>query len=85
MRPNPFNPRTTLRFVLGSSGRAELSIFDIGGRKVRTLVDAVLPAGPQSAVWDGTDNAGSRLPAGVYWSQLRANGYESQRKMILIK
>ena len=84
-RPNPFNPRTVIRFSLGHAGDAELIIYDVGGRAVRTLLSAPTSAGQHSLVWDGTDDHGRKLSAGIYWSQLRAGGYESQRKMLLIK
>ncbi|MFN8547839.1 MAG: FlgD immunoglobulin-like domain containing protein [Candidatus Eisenbacteria bacterium] len=83
--PNPFNPRTTLRFALSEAGHAELTIYDVNGRTVRKLVDAALVAGEHTVVWDGTNDLGRKLGAGVYWSQLRAGGYESQKKMILLK
>lgn len=83
--PNPFNPRTTLRFAVAAAGPAELLVFDVSGRRVRTLVDSPVAAGEHSAVWDGTDDSGRRVPAGIYWSQLRTGGYESQRKMIVMR
>ncbi|MFN8547838.1 MAG: FlgD immunoglobulin-like domain containing protein [Candidatus Eisenbacteria bacterium] len=83
--PNPFNPRTTLRFAVAAAGHVELAIYDVNGRTVRKLVDTALVAGEHTAVWDGTDDAGRKLAAGVYWSQLRAGGYESQKKMIFLK
>jgi len=84
-QPNPFNPRTTLHFSLAATGPASLAIYDVNGRRVRTLVDATLAAGAHVAVWDGTDDDGHRVGAGVYWSQLRTGGYESQKKMVLLK
>ena len=84
-RPNPFSPRTSIRFALGVAGQAELSIYDVRGRRVRTLVSASLSAGEHSVVWDGTDDQGHAVGAGVFWSQLRAGGYESQRKMVVLK
>lgn len=83
--PNPFNPRTVLRFSLASSGPAEVAIFDVSGRKVRTLVNGALEAGSHEVIWDGTDDAGRPLSSGVYWSNLKANGYESNMKMVLLK
>lgn len=83
--PNPFNPRTTLRFSLAAAGPAELVIYDVSGRKVRTVVDQALEAGEHTAVWDGTDDQGRRVASGVYWSQLRTAGYESLRKMTVLR
>ena len=84
-RPNPFNPRTSIRFALGAAENATLAIYDVGGRAVKTLVSGPISAGEHSVIWDGTDDHGRPLGAGVYWSQLRAGGHESERKMILIK
>jgi len=83
--PNPFNPRTLLRFHLVHSGPVQLSIFDIGGRKVRTLHDETLAAGSHEAVWDGTNDDGERVAAGVYWSQLDTDAWTGNKKMILMK
>jgi len=85
--PNPFNPNTTLRFSLASRGPAELSIYDVSGRKVKALVDGVLEAGSHEVVWDGTDDAGRELSSGVYWSYFEAAslGVKSKKKMVLLK
>ncbi|MBK8229635.1 MAG: T9SS type A sorting domain-containing protein [Candidatus Eisenbacteria bacterium] len=84
VHPNPFNPRTTIRFSLAATGKAELVIYDVSGRQVRALVEQELTAGGHTAVWDGTDDKGRRVASGVYWSQLRAGGYESHRKMVIV-
>ncbi|MCC7142017.1 MAG: T9SS type A sorting domain-containing protein [Candidatus Eisenbacteria bacterium] len=83
--PNPFNPRTSIRFSLAAGGPAELFIYDVNGRKVKTLVSGNLTAGEHTEVWDGTDDAGRKVGAGVYWSQLKAGGYESNKKMVVLK
>ncbi|MFN8547288.1 MAG: FlgD immunoglobulin-like domain containing protein [Candidatus Eisenbacteria bacterium] len=83
--PNPFNPRTSIRFSLASSGPADLVIYDVNGRKVKTLTSGQMTAGDHTLVWDGTDDAGHRVGAGVYWSQLTASGYSSNKKMVVLK
>jgi hypothetical protein len=83
--PNPFNPRTMIRFSLAQGGPAQLIIYDVNGRKVRTLVDGPQKAGPQSLVWDGTDDAGHRVSSGIYWSKLTAGDYSSNKKMVVLK
>ena len=80
--PNPFNPRAVVRFSLASAGLAELVVYDVAGREVRTLMRESLSAGPHEAVWDGRDDRGHSLGSGVYWCRLRAAGYESARRMI---
>jgi len=83
--PNPFNPRTTINFSLARSGPAKLVIFDVNGREVRTLVNGKLNAGLHSYVWDGTDDNGRPVSSGVFWSQLVAGDYSSNRKMVVLK
>jgi hypothetical protein len=85
--PNPFNPRTALRFSLAQTAQVELVIYDVNGRQVKTLANERMDAGSHQVDWDGTDNAGRKLAAGVYWSQLRttADGVETfvgSKKMI---
>lgn len=83
--PNPFNPQTEIRFVLAQGGRAELSIYNILGQKVRTLVDGQLSPGVHSAVWDGRNDAGRQLASGVYIYQLVSGNYREIKKMILLR
>ncbi|MBM4130732.1 hypothetical protein FJ250_06855 [bacterium] len=83
--PNPFNPSTTIAFSLVRDGRVELKVFDARGALVRTLVDGQVPAGEQRVAWDGRDQSGRQVAAGVYLYRLRADGQELQRKMTLVK
>jgi hypothetical protein len=84
-RPNPFNPRTTIRFSLAESGTARLVVYDAGGRKVKTLVDGAQTAGVHEVVWDGTNDSGSPVASGVYWSQLHVKGFTSNKKLVVLK
>ncbi len=72
--PNPAAASSRLRFALAAPGPAELAIFDLGGRRVRTLARGDLPAGTHEAAWDGADAAGTRVPAGLYFARLEAPG-----------
>lgn len=83
--PNPFSPETRIAFDLPVAGRAELKIFDVSGRLIRTLVDERRPAGPHSVRWDGRDETGRAAPSGVYFYSLTAAGVEENRRMILVK
>ena len=83
--PNPFNPSTTLRFSLPATGHAELKIFDVQGRLVRTLVDEVLGAGANEARWDGRDRGGRQVASGTYYARLVASGQASVRTLVLVK
>jgi hypothetical protein len=68
--PNPFNPRTTIRFELPRAGLAKLRVFDASGRLVATLFDERLAAGPHAAHWDGTTAGGDPAGSGVYLLRL---------------
>jgi len=83
--PNPFNPRTSIKFSLAADGPTKLIIYDVNGRSIRTLVDQSLKAGTHEEVWDGTDDAGHTVTSGVYWSQLQVGSYSSNKKMVVLK
>jgi len=84
--PNPFNPQTTISFKLQSPTTVSLSIFDISGKVVRTLVTAEeLDSGHHSFVWNARDGAGRVAPAGVYFYRLDAGIISETRRMVLLK
>jgi len=83
--PNPFNPATTINFVLPSSEHVTLSVFDSSGKLVRVLVDEPRGSGGHDAHWDGTDNLGNRVGSGVYFYRLEAGKFSQSRKMLLLK
>ncbi|MCP4571059.1 MAG: T9SS type A sorting domain-containing protein [bacterium] len=83
--PNPFNPSTTLALSLSREGPVEVVVFDAAGRKVRTLLDGVFPAGDRQAVWDGRDVSGRAAAAGVYFARLRTRDGTAIHKMSLVK
>jgi hypothetical protein len=78
--PNPFNPTTTIIYQLAKAGFVTLTIYDVLGREVVTLVNEVKSAGTYTAVWNA-----DRMPSGMYFSQLNSNGEQQIRKMILMK
>jgi hypothetical protein len=78
--PNPFNAKTNIEFELLENSRVDLSIYDITGAKVATLVKGEMDAGVHSVNWDADGVA-----SGVYYYSLKANGEESARKMTLLK
>jgi flagellar hook assembly protein FlgD len=83
--PNPFNPTTTIRYDLSGGGPVRLTVFDITGALVRTLVDGERPAGIHEATWDGRDEKGREVASGVYFYRLEAGDYARTRKMLLVK
>jgi len=84
-RPNPFGGETTLSFVMPSAGRAELSVYDLAGRRVRTLVTGEVGSGTNQVTWDGTDAAGRPLSAGVYFYRLETLGESLTGRMTLLR
>ena len=83
--PNPFNPETQIEFSLPQSGRVELTIYNVLGRRVKDLVSGEKPAGTHTVVWDGTDADGRSVASGVYFYRLQAGSETLSRKMMLLK
>ncbi len=78
--PNPFNPTAKISFALPEAGHVMLTVFDITGREVATLVDGMLPLGRHEVVFDGEG-----LSSGVYFYKMTAKGFSDTRKMVLVK
>jgi hypothetical protein len=83
--PNPFNPSTRISYSLAEPGRAILSVYDVGGRLVKTLVDAHLDAGLRTVAWHGVDEAGNRVASGTYFLRLETGKEIRTRKVMLAK
>ena len=84
--PNPFRSVTRIRFGLPQSGPTRLEVYDVLGRRVRTLVDAPhLGAGFHVAIWDGRDEGGLRVASGVYFCRLRAADGSLRRKVTVLR
>jgi hypothetical protein len=83
--PNPFNSATTISYDLSKSTHIELTIFNILGQKVKTLVNSRQPAGTYQIQWDGSDNSGRNVASGIYLYRLKAGEFVQIRKMILMK
>ena len=84
--PNPFNPRTTIAFNLPQKSAVNLHIYDLAGRRVRTLLDGEeLQAGPNSVVWTGRNAQDRLVAAGVYFYRLEAGIHKAVRRVTLIK
>ncbi len=83
--PNPFRGSTSLRLALSREGKAKVAVYDLVGRRIRTLVDGVQPAGERTISWDGRDDGGRSVPAGLYLLRFEANGVEQSRRLILMQ
>lgn len=83
--PNPFNPESTIVFDLPNSGAAKVEIFDVRGRKVRTLFSGILTAGSHTVQWEGSDDSGASVASGVYFVRLGSRGIDATRRIVLVK
>jgi serine protease AprX len=83
--PNPFNPTTTIEFFPVRNEFAELKVFDILGRQVKTLFKGIAEVGGETVKWDGTNNSGLRVNSGIYFYSLNIGGTQLTKKMVYIK
>jgi hypothetical protein len=85
--PNPFNPTTTIKYSIASTGHVSLKIYNAAGQLVRTLVDEEQSPRPEgfSATWNGRGNRGEDVASGVYFYKLTAKEYSQTKKMVLLK
>ncbi len=83
--PNPFNPTTRIQFEVPESGHIVLTIRNMMGQVVRTLLDAEVPAGQHSIVWQGVDDLGRKVASGTYIYSLESNGKFIAKRMLLMK
>ncbi len=83
--PNPFNPTTQIAFALPAAAKVNLSIYNVLGQHVKTLVDSDMPAGYQTVTWDGTNEAGRTTASGVYFYKLTAGDFSATKKMLMLK
>jgi hypothetical protein len=84
-RPNPFNPSTTIGFLLPEAMHVELRIYDVGGHLIRTLTDGHLAAGEHAVEWNGRDSVGRAMSSGIYLYVIEAGGVEVVEKLLMIR
>ncbi|MBK9471567.1 MAG: hypothetical protein IPO18_04695 [bacterium] len=84
-QPNPFNPSTRISFSLDVAAFADLAVFDVAGHRLRTLVSGWRDSGDDTATWDGCDDTGRRLPAGVYVAQLATERGIRNVKLLMLE
>ena len=83
--PNPFNPETMIQFDVPQRVDLILSVYDLLGRKVKTLVQDNLDIGSYSVKWSGLSDTGEMLPSGMYFYELNSSKFHSVKKLILVK
>ncbi len=83
--PNPFNPKTTIRFDLPEAQTVRMTVYGVDGRKIATLLDEVRGRGAHDVVWYGRDDAGKSVASGTYFFRIEAGPYSQVRKMTLMK
>jgi len=83
--PNPFRSSTTIGYSIERPGNVSLSIFDVGGRLVRTLVDGQKSEGRYIASWDAIDERGQQVQSGTYFARIEANGRIEHTRMTLVR
>lgn len=83
--PNPFRDGTTLRWTLPSSGPLTIGVYDIAGRRVRSLITGSRAAGAGAITWNGRNEAGTRVPAGTYFVRAQSGGRSVTHKVILFR
>jgi len=83
--PNPFNPSTQIRYAIPEQSMVTISVYDMMGRKVRTLIQGNISAGYHTTVWNATNDKGLPVGAGMYIYTIRAGTYNQMKKMVLLK
>ena len=83
--PNPFNPQTTIAWELPTAGQFRLDIFDIAGRHIRRLREGTSPKGPGQTQWDGRNDRGNVVAAGMYYFRMEFGGRLLAQKLTLVK
>ena len=83
--PNPFNPSTTILYNLSNDEWVSFEIFNLNGKKVRTLVNEYQNSGPKKVIWNAENNHGRQVPAGIYLYSIVAGNVKQTKKMLLVK
>lgn len=83
--PNPFNPSTIIEFVQKKTGPTTLTIYNLLGEKIKTLLNATLPSGTHYFVWDGTDDAGHGMASGTYFYHFSNGSVTASKRMLLLR
>jgi len=82
--PNPFNPETNISYALPEASRVRIEIYNVLGQKIATLVNAEIPAGYHSVRWNGRNETGERVGAGIYLCRVQTGEFAKTQKMTLL-
>jgi len=83
--PNPFNPSTTIHYGLPEASKVQMTVYDVTGRQVRTLVNNIQQAGSYTIQWNGTDVSGQSVGTGTYLARIQAGDYSKTIKMVYLR
>ena len=83
--PSPFNPETRISFKLAEKSHVSITIYDMLGRNIKTLINQTQDAGYRSVIWDATNDYGKPVSAGIYLYQIQAGEYISTKKIVMLK
>jgi hypothetical protein len=83
--PNPCNPATTIEYSISRDSHVNLSVYNVRGQLVRTLLDGFQRSNRYSIAWDGTDNQGRSVASGVYFCRINTEDFRQSRKMVLVR
>jgi flagellar hook assembly protein FlgD len=84
--PNPFNPSTTIEFLIQTNSYIELSIYNIKGQKIKTIAQNVFEKGYHSIIWNGDNESNKPVSSGIYYYKLNVNGKtDAVKKCLLLK
>ena len=83
--PNPFNPTTQIRYDLPKNEFVDIIIYDLMGRKIKSLFNTYQNAGYRSVNWNGGNDSGQPVSAGMYIYTIQAGEFRQARKMVLLK
>ncbi len=83
--PNPFNPETKIEYSIKENSQVEISIYNIKGQKVKTLVNDNIDAGDRSVIWHGDTDSGNNVSSGVYFVKMTTGNHTETRKLVLMK
>jgi len=83
--PNPFNPKTTIRYELPTALQVNLAVYNISGQLIKTLTQTEQAAGAYAVVWDGTNDRGQAVPSGLYVYRLQAGEWQETQSMVLLR